>query len=68
MIDLSIKYKFDEETKQFIAEIPSLDLSDYGNTLEEAHKNLMEALKLYMEVKYNLANLGKKEENKYETI
>jgi len=67
MINLDIKYSFDEETKQFIATIPSLNLSDYGDTLEEAHKNLMEALKLYMEVKYNVQSLNK-EKNKYEAV
>lgn len=49
-----IKFGFDEETKQFIAEIPSLSLSDYWDTLEEAQKNLMSALQLYIEEKYNL--------------
>jgi len=60
MIDLSIKYSFDEETKQFIAEIPSLNLSDYGDTLEQAYKNLLKALELYMNVKYNLVSSDKK--------
>ena len=60
MIDLSIKYSFDEETKQFIAEIPSLNLSDYGDTLEQAHENLLKALELYMNVKYNLVSSDKK--------
>lgn len=60
MIDLSIKYSFDEETKQFIAAIPSLNLSDYGNTLEQAHENLLKALELYMNVKYNLVSSDKK--------
>lgn len=60
MIDLSIKYSFDEETKQFIAEIPSLNLSDYGDTLEQAHENLLKALELYMNVKYNLVPSDKK--------
>jgi len=67
MINLDIRYSFDEETKQFIAEIPSLNLSDYGDTLEEAHKNLLEALKLYMEVKYGINSLDKKTD-KYETV
>ena len=60
MINLDIKYSFDEETKQFIAEIPSLNLSDYGDTLEEAHKNLLKALELYMKIKYNLVSSDKK--------
>ena len=66
MIDLSIKYSFDEKTKQFIAEIPSLNLSDYGDSLEQAHENLLKALELYMNVKYNLISSNKKEVN--ETI
>ena len=67
MINLDIKYSFDEETKQFIAYIPSLNLSDYGDTLEEAHNNLLQALKLYIEAKYNTKSLQGKE-SKYEAI
>jgi len=49
-----IRFGFDEETKQFIAEIPSLNLSDYGDTLEEAYKNLLEALQLFKEEKASI--------------
>jgi len=65
MVMFDIKFGFDEETKQFIAEIPSLYLSDYGDTLEEAYKNLLESLQLYMEEKYNLKS---KKEYDYEAV
>ena len=47
MQNFSIKYGYDEETNQYIAEIPELNISDYWDTLEEAHKNLQIWLSLY---------------------
>jgi predicted RNase H-like HicB family nuclease len=45
----SIQYSFDPETKQFIASIPELHLSDYGDSLDEAEKNLKAMATLYFE-------------------
>ena len=48
-MNFSIKYSFDIETKQYIAEIPELHLSDFGNTIDEAEKNIKTVLSLYIE-------------------
>ena len=45
----SIQYSFDPETKQFIASIPELHLSDYGDSIDEADKNLKTMITLYFE-------------------
>lgn len=47
MTNFSIKYWYDFETKQYIAEIPELNISDYWETIEKAHKNLQKWLTLY---------------------
>lgn len=49
----SIKYSFDPETQQFIAEIPEINLSDYWDNIFEAQNNLFTALELYMKEKYS---------------
>ena len=48
-MNFSLQYSFDTETKQFIASIPEFNLSDYGDTLEEADKNVKAMLSLYIE-------------------
>lgn len=42
-----VHYSYDEETKQYIATIPDLNISDYGTSTEVAERNLMKALQLY---------------------
>ena len=49
MWSFSIKYSYDDETNQYIAFIPELNLSDFWDTIFEAEKNLTEQLKLYIE-------------------
>lgn len=49
----SIQYSFDPETKQFIASIPELHLSDYGDSLDEAEHNLKAMATLYFEESSN---------------
>jgi predicted RNase H-like HicB family nuclease len=45
----NIIYDYDLETKQYIAEIPEFNLSDYWDTIDEADKNLKLALSIYLE-------------------
>ena len=45
----TITYSFDIETNQYIAEIPELNLSDFGDTFDEADKNVKNMLSLYIE-------------------
>jgi predicted RNase H-like HicB family nuclease len=40
---------YDPQTKQYIAEIPSLNLSDFGDTPQQAQNNLFHALALLVE-------------------
>lgn len=44
-----IQYSFDIETKLFIASISDPDLSDFGDTPEQAKKNVLAMLYLYFE-------------------
>ena len=53
MTNFTITYNYDPQTKQYIAEITELNLSDFGDTLDEAENNLKEALALYLEETYN---------------
>ncbi len=48
-IEYEIKYSFDTETGQIVAEIPELSLADFGKSFEEAEKNIIAALKTYLE-------------------
>lgn len=48
-MNFSIRYNFDIETKQYIAEIPEYNLSDFWDTIDEADKNVKAALSLYLE-------------------
>ncbi|MDD4151843.1 MAG: hypothetical protein PHR68_04475 [Candidatus Gracilibacteria bacterium] len=59
MFNFTIKHGYDLETKQYIVEIPELNLSDYGDTLVEALSNLEGAMNLYFEE----MSLTKKESN-----
>jgi len=47
--EYEVRYSFDAETGQIIAEIPELSLADSGHTFDEAEKNIMDALKTYLE-------------------
>lgn len=49
MVNFTIKYSYDFVTKQYIAEIPELHLSDFGDTIDEALDNVKKALNLYLE-------------------
>jgi predicted RNase H-like HicB family nuclease len=49
MTNFSIQYWYDAETKQYVAEIPELNISDYWDTLEEARIHLQSALEIYFE-------------------
>jgi len=44
-----IKYVIWQEDKYFISQCLNVDISSFGNTVEEATTNLVEALKLYFE-------------------
>lgn len=48
-MNFTIRYNFDIETKQYIAEIPEYNLSDFWDTIDEADKNVKVALSLYLE-------------------
>lgn len=48
-MNFTIKYSFDIETKQYIAEIPEYNISDFGDTIDEAEKNVKIALSLYLD-------------------
>jgi len=52
MVNFNIPYNYDPQTKQYIAEIPQLNLSDFGDTIDEAEKNVKQALKAYLEEVY----------------
>lgn len=64
MVKFTIKYSYDFETKQYIAEIPELHLSDFGDTIDEALDNVKKALDLYVEDVAEV-NLHKKKEVQY---
>jgi len=49
MENFTIKYWYDLNTRQYIAEIPELNISDYGETMNEANINLQAWLNLYFE-------------------
>jgi len=38
-----------KEKKDFIADVPTLGISDFGKTIEEAKKNVQEAIKCHIE-------------------
>lgn len=60
-MNFSIKYSFDIETKQYIAEIPELGLSDFWDSIDEAEKNIKITLALYIEeITKNSKNISKK--------
>ncbi|OGK13721.1 hypothetical protein A3A93_05230 [Candidatus Roizmanbacteria bacterium RIFCSPLOWO2_01_FULL_38_12] len=46
-----LKYNvlFRKEDKYFIADVPSLGISDFGKTLEEAKKNVEQAIEIHIE-------------------
>lgn len=48
-MNFSIHYSFDTETRQYIASVPELGLSDYGETIAEAENNLRSMITLYFE-------------------
>ena len=60
MVNFTIKYSYDFDTKQYIAEIPELHLSDFGDTIDEALDNVKQALELYIQDVAEV-NLHKKE-------
>jgi predicted RNase H-like HicB family nuclease len=45
----SIKYIVFKEDKYYVAQSINVDVSSFGNTIEEATSNLKEALDLYFE-------------------
>ena len=55
-IEYEIKYSFDTETGQIVAEIPELSLADSGRSFEEAEENIIAAIKTYLEY---LRDIGK---------
>ena len=48
-MNFTITYGFDPVTRQYVAEVPEFQLSDFGATLEEAESNVRAALGLYLE-------------------
>jgi len=48
-MNFTIKYSFDIETRQYVAEIPELHLSDFGDTMNDAEKNIKTVLSLYID-------------------
>jgi predicted RNase H-like HicB family nuclease len=51
-----LKYIIYREGKYFVAQCLNVDVSSFGKTIEEAQKNIKEALELYFE-----GDVGKKE-------
>lgn len=47
--EYNVKYTFDPETHKVVAEVPSLSLSDFGASFEEAEARIMDALRHYLE-------------------
>jgi len=45
----SIKYTVWKEGKYFVAQCLNVDVSSFGETIDEAIQNLMEAVELYFE-------------------
>ena len=50
----SIKYVLYKEGKYYVVKCINIELSTFGETIEEALKNLDEALELYFEDKDNI--------------
>jgi predicted RNase H-like HicB family nuclease len=49
----NIKYIVYKEGKYFVSQCLNIDISSFGDTMDEAVKNLKEALELYFEDKKN---------------
>ncbi len=45
----SIKYIIYQEGKYFVSQCLNIDVSSFGETIEESQENLMEAVSLYLE-------------------
>lgn len=48
-MNFTLKYGFDPVTRQYLAEVPEFHIADFGDTLEDAEKNVKIALGLYFE-------------------
>jgi predicted RNase H-like HicB family nuclease len=46
---MTLKYIIYREGKYFVAQCLNVDVSSFGETIEEAQKNIKEALELYFE-------------------
>ncbi|NOR15112.1 MAG: type II toxin-antitoxin system HicB family antitoxin [Candidatus Aminicenantes bacterium] len=53
---MTLKYIIYKEGKFYVAQCLNVDVSSFGKTIEEAQKNIKEALELYFE-----GDIGKKE-------
>lgn len=50
----NIKYTIHKENECFVAQCLNVDVSSFGNTIEEAITNLIEAVELYLEDNENI--------------
>lgn len=48
-MNFSFQYSYDVDTKQYIASVPELWLSDYGDSIAEAETHLRDMIALYFE-------------------
>ena len=46
---IAVTYIIKKENDQYVAVCPEFDVSSFGDTVEEANKNLKEAIMLYLE-------------------
>jgi predicted RNase H-like HicB family nuclease len=60
---MTLKYIIYREGKYYVAQCLNVDVSSFGNSIEEARNNLKEALELYFE-----DEIGKKEYIKIDEV
>ena len=48
-VEYAVQISYDKETDQVVAEVPTLDIADYGPTVEEAMGSLREMVAFHLE-------------------
>jgi len=59
---MKLKYVIYREDKYYVAQCLNVDVSTFGESIQEAHKNLREAVELYFEDKEKKADYVEIEE------
>jgi predicted RNase H-like HicB family nuclease len=52
----NIKYVIYKEDKYYVSQCLNVDVSSFGDTIDEATKNLLEAVELYFDNSQNIAS------------